>query len=357
MNFNKRIEELVPYKVSKRIENITNEDWLILDWNESTIPICEELKSTLIQYIQNGRLNLYGDVDTTQLRQSLSIYTKMKENQISVFNGSDSALNIVLESIISESDNCYILEPEYSQIKTFISSKGAIIKTIECNNIFDPNFSLIEDVLFDAKVFYFSNPNNPTGQIYDRNSIESLIKKFPNVWFLIDEAYIEFYNYDNLLKLINLYNNVIIFRTFSKAFGLAGLRIGYIVSQESNIEQINKIRNGKEVNSIAQIAANWSLKNLDKLYKNVDQTIESKNNFLDQLSSISDLKCFPSHANFVLIQTPFSKELYKHLYNDKILVRDRSDMYGLENCLRITIGNNIQMKRVLKSFKSYFKII
>jgi histidinol-phosphate aminotransferase len=354
MHFNQRTIELVPYKVSARMELLSDENWLILDWNECTKPISDNLKNALCEFIQEGKLNLYSDVDAIEIRKSLSQYLKIPMACMSVFNGSDSALNIVLECILQANEVCLLSEPEYSQIKTFIHVKGGVIKALHHDDVFNPDLIKIDDALSAAKVFYISNPNNPTGNFIPIDHMEELIRKHPSVWFLIDEAYIDFCLGENHLSLIAKYKNLIILRTFSKAFGLAGLRLGYILSNEENIQQINKVRNGKEVNSIAQFAGVKLLSEIDTVNDYIKEVRAAKEWFISRLNSLSQVKAYNSDANFVIVKSTHFRELSSWFFDNKILVRDRSTMPGLENCMRITIGTRDQMNKVFDCIKAYF---
>jgi histidinol-phosphate aminotransferase len=170
--------------------------------------------------------------------------------------------------------------------------------------------------------------------------------------FFIDEAYYEFSG-STVVNLISNYSNLIIFRTFSKAFGLAGIRLGYIISNKYNIEVINKIRNGKEVSSIAQLAASCILENYGLVKQRVNELIITRNLFFDKLNNLSNYEVFPSSANFLLLRHVKSKEIIFALNQCKILVRDRSSMHLLDNCFRITIGTKDEMERVLNVLKQY----
>ena len=142
--------------------------------------------------------------------------------------------------------------------------KGGNIYKVFFDNIFSNILNNIDETLNenDVKILYLSNPNNPSGRKVPKNEIEILIRKYSKTWFLIDEAYVEFYG-DSLVPLAEKYTNLIIFRTFSKAFSLAGIRIGYIVSNSKNIKIINKVRNGKDVSPIGQHIAILALNYLD----------------------------------------------------------------------------------------------
>jgi histidinol-phosphate aminotransferase len=349
--FNKKTNELKPYVVSERSFD-DEEDWLILDWNESTYRIGTCLKESLIHFINEGKLNLYGDVDCSVLRKKLYDILKIDEFAVSFFNGSDSALNICFESILENGDEVLIIEPEYSQVDTFIKMKGGVKNSYLLKSIDKPSIVDLNNALIGKKVFYFSNPNNPIGYLFSESEIENMVITNPSVMFFVDEAYYEFSG-SSAINLISKFSNLIIFRTFSKAFGLAGIRLGYVVSAKENISMINKVRNGKEVSTIAQLAAITALDNYLLLESRIQEVISTRNWFVNELSKLVNFEFFQSSANFLLIKHDNHEEIISKLIDSKILVRDRTSMHMLKNCFRITIGNKSEMERVLAVLKLF----
>ncbi len=349
--FNKKTNALKPYLVSERSFD-DEDDWLILDWNESTYRIDTPLKERLIDFINKGQLNLYGDVECELLRKKIHHILRIDESSVTFFNGSDSALNICFESILEIGDEVLTIEPEYSQVDTFIKMKGGVKKSFLLKSIDKPSIDELNRSLKNKKVFYFSNPNNPIGFLFSKNEIEDMLMRNPSVMFFVDEAYYEFSG-SHVIDLISKYSNLIIFRTFSKAFGLAGIRLGYVVSAKENISMINKVRNGKEVSTIAQLAAITALDNYSLLENRIKEIISTRNWFVDELSKLLNFEFFQSSANFLLIKHENFEEIISKLRESKILVRDRSSMHLLNNCFRITIGKKSEMERVLAVLKHF----
>lgn len=350
--FNKRVKNLQPYTVSERDKFIHDKEWLLLDWNESTLSTPIHVQNVLIEVIQNGFLNYYPDTHSKEALTILSNYLKIEASKLSIFNGSDSALNISFECLLNENDIVSVYGPEYSQIFTFIEMKGAKINLIKCANIFEFDVDFINSSIKNSKVFYISNPNNPTGRFIKTSILNQLISNNPNTFFFIDEAYIDFAS-ENSIKLIEKYDNVIIFRTFSKAFGLASLRIGYVISSDKNIMYLNKVRNGKEVNLLAQKAISEILKNDSEIKSHIESIKNIRNWFFLEINKLNGFLAYESHSNFVLIKHSKHLEIISYLFDNKILVRDRSSLNGLENCFRITIGNEFEMKKVLDVIKKW----
>ena len=354
--FNKNLKNIKPYVTSDRFTNQKSKMKILLDWNESTTIFSKDFEKEISQTFEKIDLNLYGDVDCKNLRNKISRFTSLHSDQISVFNGSDSALNIVFESVIEHGDNVLKYEPEYSQVDTFIHMKGGQIFRVQSKNVFENEIELLEEVIRNnkIKIVYFSNPNNPSGTKYTSREIEKLVSNNKDTCFLIDEAYVEFCG-DSASILINKYKNIIIFRTFSKAFGLAGLRVGYIISCEDNIKQINKIRNGKEVNSVSQVIACKALDYSDDLAMHIKKINNIKRTYFKKFSKIKGMKVINTFANFLIIKHKNNDQVVDYLSSKNILIRNRGNFTGMKNCSRITIGTEDEMEKLYTNLKAFLR--
>jgi histidinol-phosphate aminotransferase len=195
-----------------------------------------------------------------------------------------------------------------------------------------------------SDVVYLVNPNNPTGKLIGVDVIEHLITSCPDTLFVVDEAYYEFAK-QSCCHLVISHKNLIVTRTFSKAFGLAAVRLGYVMAHPDLLFHLRKIRNGKTVNALAQLCGIAVLNDIDYLDARIDEMNDSKRFFIDNLPS--EYTAIESHANFVLVKTPNSEEVLKKMKENKILIRDRSSFTNLDDCVRITIGSKKQIIRVL----------
>ena len=156
-------------------------------------------------------------------------------------------------------------------------------------------------------------------------------------------------------QLVKKHKNIIIFRTFSKIYGLAGFRLGYAISSPENISILAKIRNSKEINSFALIAANAILDDPDVLSNRIDEVLRERHLFINFVNELNgQISCYPSHGNFVIIKTDHLANLMAHLHANKILIRDRSSVPGMNNCARVTIGDELSMNVLKNSIGDYF---
>jgi histidinol-phosphate aminotransferase len=349
IKYNKRLDLIDEYLPSNRLygSNVKK-----LDWNECNIPFSKKLSKIINKSLSKINYSEYPNINNKSLNNELSKYCKLPISNLQTFNGSDSALQYIFTTYLNATSRVLIFNPNYNQIDVFIKLITDNINYSEIKNIFFNyyyDFSEVEN----NDVVYISNPNNPTGILISPEIIEGLLIKYPSKLFIIDEAYYEFSNKSSV-NLVQKYQNIIVTRTFSKALSLASIRLGYICADESIIKIINKIRNTKEVNSFAQAIAIELLKNYKHIKKRINKINLNKYKFTNQLRLLN-IKYVESETNFILLKVNDSKNIIEKLLDKKILVRDRSMFYGLENCIRITIGKWSDMKIILKILKKYDK--
>jgi histidinol-phosphate aminotransferase len=336
------IKEYVPS------ERVYNPNFKKLDWNECNIPINSKYLEILQNSIKNINLTEYPNVNNQFLIKKISLYCGVDSSNIQIFNGSDSALTYIFATFLNLDSRVLIFHPNYNQIESFIRLYTKYLSFSKIENIFSSHDYNLNDVK-NCNVIYFSNPNNPTGYYLSNQIIEQLISNYPQKLFVVDEAYFEFAR-QTAIELIKKYDNLIIIRTFSKAFSMASIRLGYICAQESIISIINKIRNIKEVNSFAQVLAETALDNIDFIKERINVITFNREFFKKRLKSLS-IPYTQSQANFLLIKMKNSLKFINECLNNHILVRDRNSIKGLENCVRITVGEIEDIKKILNIIK------
>lgn len=351
MIFSEHLQRLQPYIPSKRIDENELSGWALLDWNESTFPLNEGVISSVVNSLGQGVGVKYCINDHKELSMRLASSAGLEEDNVLIFNGSDSALRDCITALGSER-SFYTIGPEYNQIDTFIQVIGAKHTKIDVEDPFALTASDIGSHVPDGAVVYISNPNNPTGRFFEPSDLQRLIER--DIVLLLDEAYIDFAP-ASASKLVRDNKNLIIFRTFSKAFGIAGFRLGYVLTHETNIEALKKIRNPKEINSFAIIAADFLTKKASIVEKNIELIKYEREKFLEFLLNFSEkIVSYPSHANFVVMKLADPKDFIKFLAHHKILIRDRSSLPGLANCVRVTIGDPEVMGRLKEVITSFY---
>ena len=340
----------MPIKVRKSINNLQtynvggrsdlSSDWECFDWNESEFPPTNKVFEVMKSFYRYER---YPDITAKQLKNKLSEYVSLPVNFIEVYNGSDDALKDIITVFVDKDTRVLSYQPSYTQVNTFITTNTEHYEKI---NIQDPLGEHYYDFDYckSADVVYLVNPNNPTGKLLPVKEIEKLVKQYPNTLFIVDEAYYEFAK-QSCTHLVVSHKNLIVTRTFSKAFGLASVRLGYCMAHPDTLSDVRKIRNGKAVNALGQLCGIAALNDLDYLQSRIDEMNDAKKFFIDNLPNY--YQAVNSDANFVLVKTPDSKKVLEKMRENKILIRDRSAFENLENCVRITIGSKKQIIRVL----------
>ena len=334
----KSISNLQTYNVGGRSD--LSSDWECFDWNESEFPPSNKVFEVMKSFYRYER---YPDITAKELKIKLSGYVGLPTQFIEVYNGSDDALKDIITVFVDKDTRVLSYQPSYTQVNTFITTNTD--KYIKAN-ILDPlgdhvyNFNLCAGV----DVVYLVNPNNPTGKLLEVDKIEELVNTYPDVLFIVDEAYYEFAK-TSCCHLVVSHKNLIVTRTFSKAFGLASVRLGYCMGHPDTLEHLKKIRNGKAVNTLAQMCGIAALDDLDYLDSRIREMNDAKKFFIDNLPH--QYNAVDSQTNFVLLKTPDSEKLLNRMKDNKILIRDRSSFDNLQNCVRITIGSKKQIIRVL----------
>ena len=233
-----------------------------------------------------------------------------------------------------------------------------IAKTNNVENIKIPlnsNFSLNLEELKKSfskktKLLFLCSPNNPTGNSFSRNDLIDLIESFNGV-VVIDEAYIDFSSNSSLVNLIDKYNNLIVTQTMSKAFGMAGIRLGMGFANKKIINYLNKIKPPYNINVLTEKRALKELKNIDFVKANIKIILEERDKLIDSLSELSFIeKVYPSDSNFILIKVDDADLRYQQLLNRGIVLRNRSKELLCDNCLRITVGTPSENKLLIKNF-------
>lgn len=348
----KSVAELNPYINGRHSNEVFEHSTrtMKLDSNESSVSPSPRVIAALTEFLQKSPLNWYPDVNSTELIKKLSLYTELPEEYIQTFNGSDHALETICRTFLEPDNEVIMCMPTYDHFRVYAQSCDAKIVSVFGKSPFIPKKEkLLQSLTDKTKIIYLVNPNNPTGMMYTREDVHTLLNAAPRAIVLVDEAYFEFCGY-TMAKLVNDYNNLVITRSFSKAFGLAGLRCGYILSQSNNLESINKIRIGKNINSLAQKAACAALDDLEYMNRYVSEVQTAKQWLLEKLKE-KGLSVVDTPANYILVEVSDPQNVQDYLEQNKIYIRDRSILPQLEGYIRISIGHMLLMERFWKIFQ------
>jgi histidinol-phosphate aminotransferase len=360
---NKYLRNLAPYKVaSHKVWEVSDEKRktiLKLDWNEATMPPSPKVKERLKKLVEKDDVYfLYPSTNNDEILQRLSIYTKLPIDNLQYFASSDSLHEYLVRMYITLGDPILVLGPTYDNFRLTSQAQGAIVHYYN----YDSDFRLNEEGFVQSihnlspSLVYICNPNNPSGNLISKQFLKSIVQEFPDIIFLIDEAYFEFSGETMADEVVNL-PNLFVSRTFSKAFAIANFRAGYLISDVNNIQQVSKIRNPKNFTTFAQEAVIGVLSDVEYMMAYVQEVNATKDWFERELIKLDVVEnVFDSKANFVLIKFidfDTKMKIFNLLNEDNIFVRNLLHSELLINTLRVSIGTKPQMERVLETIKSY----
>jgi histidinol-phosphate aminotransferase len=355
------ISKLIPYKLSshRAWELAHSNNILKLDWNEASIPPSPLVIEKVSHALKSDALNWYPDVDNKLLLYKIATYSEVDISEVLYFASSDCIHEYLIRAFVQPFDKLLIIGPTYDNFRSTAESSGASIHFFKLNEDFKLELNSLQETIDNIapKLVYIVNPNNPTGTIIAPIELKNLITKNPNSLFIIDEAYYEFAG-QTVSHCVSDYENLIITRTFSKAFALASFRIGYLISNKININTLKKIRNAKSIPLLSQVAAEAALDSLEYTKKYILEVTDARDLFYKYLQSSTHLTPYLSYANFIFIrvQTNDMKyELLRFLENKFIFIRDYKHVSGVENFIRISIGTKNQMKFVTNEITNFFE--
>ncbi len=356
MRFKKNLLKIKPYTPGKPIDEVKRELGLSkvikLASNENPFPP----SSKVLAAIKRASLdvNRYPDGGCFKLRAEVSKQLKIKKDQLIFGNGSDEIIVLALRAFAGPQDEVLIAKPTFLVYSIASKVLGAKVKEVPVKN-FHYDLPLMKKAITKkTRVICIANPDNPLGTYIKSKDLEDFLKSVrKDILVLIDEAYFELakaVDYPDSIKLLKKYKNILITRTFSKAYGLAGLRVGYGVGRSELIDVLNRVREPFNVNSIAQEAALACLK--DKAYyRRVAKIIADEKEALYVKLSEMGLTYLKSETNFILIDVKNKNAVIaKKLLQKGVIVRNMQ-AWGLNNFIRITVGTTQENKKLINALK------
>jgi len=356
---NKYLRNFKPYKVASHkvwtVDPAERTSILKLDWNEATYEPSPVVKERLKKLLETDFLNLYPATYNAELHQLLSDYVGLPKDNIQYFASSDSLHEYISKLYITVGDPALILWPGYDNFRLTAQVAGAHVMFFELNDDFS-----FDAEAFEAKIerkqpslVYICNPNNPTGLLLEKDYICYLLKKFDTTMFLIDEAYIEFDADKTCKDLVLEYENILISRTMSKAFGMAALRLGFLIGCASTIARIRPYKVPYNVNSLTQMIGKIVLHHQEEMKDNITNIIKERERMYKQIQSMSltNVQFFSSHANYLYGTSNNKQTFLQALKEKRIIIRDYAD----SDAFRITIGTQKDNTQVLSIIQSVFE--
>lgn len=336
------IKNLSPYSSAR--DEFSGKASVFLDANENS------LGSPLTKWY-----NRYPDPLQKNVKEKISFIKKVPVEQIFLGNGSDEPIDILLRCFCEpQVDEVIIMPPTYGMYEVSANINNVKIRKVPLTPSYQIDLELLEESIQpNTKIIWICSPNNPTGNSMDRRSIEMILNNFDGL-VVIDEAYINFSRQKSFVADLNEYPNLVVMQTLSKAWGLAGLRMGMAFASEEIVQYMNKVKPPYNISEPVQELALKALDEIGQVNDMIKAIVEMRTALEEELIKIEMVeKIYPSDANFLLVKFQDAKAVYQYLLDHEIVVRDRSNVQRCEDCLRITVGTEKENKVLIESLKSF----
>ena len=333
----KNILDLKPYSSAR--DEFKGEAQIFLDANENPYP---------------SSYNRYPDPLQWKVKEALATIKHVNPEQIFLGNGSDEAIDLIIRAFCEPYQNSILItDPTYGMYAVSADVSAVPVIKVELTKEFDIDVEgILTAVTRDCKVIFLCSPNNPTGNLLSASSIETILDEFKGI-VVIDEAYIDFTSSESFIKHLPAYPNLVVLQTFSKAWGLAGLRLGMAFASPELISVLNKIKYPYNVNIQTQEIALKALQVEEKKNKAVAEIIEQREKLKKNLLMLPITRnVYPSDANFLLVKMTDAPAVYRYLMDRKIIVRDRSKVTLCKDCVRITVGTPEENENLIAALKN-----
>ena len=300
-------------------------------------------------------LNRYPDPLQTKLKARVSELNGVPPSSIFVGNGSDEAIDLLFRIFCEPGrDSCVICPPTYGMYKVSADINDITVREVSLKNDFQLNVArILESMDERTRLIFICSPNNPTGNLMRREDVIEIAHSLNGI-VVVDEAYIHFANEDSCINELKDLPNMVVLQTFSKAWAMAGLRIGLAFASAEIIGLMNRVKPPYNVSGIAQQAALKALENLDEIGSWVRESLRERDRLVEAMKRFDFVvNIYPTDANFVLIRTTDADGVYQHLIRERIIVRNRSNVELCEGCLRITVGTFDENARLLNALSGF----
>ena len=345
INFNinnlirENIKSLKPYSSARdEYKDLTTTEMIFLDANENPF--------------ENG-VNRYPDPQQHKVKVLLSKIKGIDKKNILLGNGSDEVLDLIFRVFCEPNvDNVITLPPTYGMYSVLANINAIENRTVLLTEDFQPKVDqILKRVDAHSKILFLCSPNNPSGNSFTEDIVEELLLKF-NGLVVIDEAYIDFSVQKSWLEKLTIFPNLIITQTLSKAYGLAGIRLGVCYASEEIIRFLNSVKPPYNVNELTQQKAIERLLKIDEVKNEVAEITQQRNLVIKELKEVSFIKIiYPTDCNFIMVKVDNANKRYNQLIEKGIVVRNRTTQPLCENCLRFTIGTDIENTQLMKALK------
>lgn len=337
------IVNLLPYTSAR--DEYTGKEGIFLDANENPYGS-----------VTDEDHNRYPDPYQLELKDEIAKIKKIKASQIFLGNGSDEAIDLLFRAFCNPGkDNVILLPPTYGMYEV-----SAGINDVETRKIpLTPDFQLQPGLILKAvdentKIIFVCSPNNPSGNKVNREDILRLLREFKGL-VVVDEAYIDFSDEPSFTTHLGEFGNLLVMQTFSKAWGLASLRLGMAFASKKMIKILNRIKPPYNISGLTQNTVLAAIQKVDKVNAMIADILQEREYLKEQLNQLDFVeKIHPSHANFLLVKIPNAAHVYDDLIEEKIIVRNRSKVQLCEECLRISVGTRPENEAFIQALKKIY---
>ena len=332
------IKKLVPYASAR--DEFSGSAHIFLDANENS------LGSPL-----SPAYNRYPDPHQVKIKERLTEIKGLLPQHIFLGNGSDECIDLLYRAFCNPGrDNVIIHPPTYGMYEVSAHIHDVEVRRAPLTENFQLDLAAIEDLVDEqTKIIWICSPNNPTGNAFSHQHIEMILNNFDGL-VVIDEAYINFSRQQSFIPELTEYPNLVILQTLSKAWGLAGLRLGMAFAGDLIIDVLNKIKPPYNISQATQELVLVALKETARVNEMIREIVVLRNELAEKISRLSSvMNVYPSEANFLLVQIKGARKVYETLIKEGIVVRDRSSAPGCPDCLRITVGTKQQNEKLLET--------
>lgn len=299
--------------------------------------------------------NRYPDPLQWEVKKKISTIKNIAPENILLGNGSDECIDLLIRAFCDpQRDNIIICPPTYGMYEVYAHINDVDVKEVPLFQNYQLNLEALEQAIDEnTKLIFFCSPNNPTGNSMEREDIEMVLNNFDGI-IVIDEAYINYSRQRSFISELKDYPNLVVMQTFSKAWGLAALRLGMNFASVEIIDVLNKIKPPYNINQATQELALQALDHLEDVNAMIKDTVKEREELVKKLVHVPSVqKVYPSDANFVLAKMTEATAIYDYLKEKGIIVRNRSNVILCEDCLRITVGTTKENEQLIQALKSY----
>jgi histidinol-phosphate aminotransferase len=336
--FRNNIKKLIPYASAR--DEFSGSAQIFLDANENSLgsPIS-------VTY------NRYPDPHQIKIKEALTQIKGIPPHNIFLGNGSDECIDLLYRAFCNPGvDNVIIHPPTYGMYEISALINDVEVRKAPLSEKFELDLSATQELVDEqTKIIWICSPNNPTGNAFNRTDIEMILNNFDGL-IVIDEAYINFSRQQSFIRELTEYPNLVVLQTLSKAWGLAGLRVGMAFASDLIIDVMNRIKSPYNIGQPTQDLVLEALKGTVRVNEMIKEIVLMRNELAEKISRLSGvINVYPSEANFLLVKINDAKRVYTALLNNGIVVRDRSSVPGCADCLRVTVGTNEQNEKLLET--------